>query len=117
MSFAFEYLEVYKWSIQWIETAETILEQVKGKVSSNLADQLSRASLSIPLNIAEGNGRWHKPDKRNFFWIARGSVFECVPNIEVLKRKRLISESDASRFREHLIVIGKMLTNLVKAHE
>ncbi|MGZ3781951.1 MAG: four helix bundle protein [Pseudobdellovibrionaceae bacterium] len=47
-------------------------------ITRTLADQLSRAALSIPLNIDEGNGRWHNGDKRNFFWIARGSAFECV---------------------------------------
>jgi four helix bundle protein len=116
-AFAFENLEVYKLSIQWVETTESLLENIKGKVSRTFCDQLTRASLSIPLNIAEGHGRWHKPDKRNFFWIARGSVFECVPLLEVLMRKELLSENDYDQSREQQTVMGKMLTNLVKAHE
>jgi four helix bundle protein len=87
MSFAFENLDVYNLSLAWVEKADSLLDQCTGKISRPLTDQLARASLSIPLNIAEGNGHWHKPDKRNFFWIARGSVFECVPRIEILKRK------------------------------
>ncbi|MDI6715452.1 MAG: four helix bundle protein [Actinomycetota bacterium] len=51
-----------------------------------MADQLRRASLSISLNIAEGNGRWHKAEKRQFFTIARGSACECVPILELLRR-------------------------------
>ena len=82
-----------------------------------MIDQLSRAALSIPLNIAEGNGRWHKGEKRQFFWIARGSTFECVPIIQVLHRKNLINEQQYAGYYEQLDVIAKMLTNLVKSVE
>lgn len=117
MSFTFENLDVYKLALEWAELSEQLLAKADKGVSRHFSDQFSRASLSIPLNIAEGNGRWHKPDKRNFFWIARGSAFECVPLLELMKRRKLISETEATQLRERLIVIGKMLTNLVKAHE
>ncbi len=94
MSFAFENLDVYQRSLNLVEQTENLLEKIRGKTGAAIADQLSRAALSVALNIAEGNGRWHKPDKRNFFWIARGSVFECVPLVEILKRKRLLSKSE-----------------------
>ncbi len=86
-----------------------------GRVSNNLLDQLSRAALSIPLNIAEGNGRWHAGDKRQFFWIARGSVFECVPLIEVLKTREVLQQKDYEKCRESLSGLGKMLSGLIKA--
>jgi hypothetical protein len=43
------------------------LWNVSMEIPHSLMDQLFRASLSIPLNISEGNGRWHKGEKRNFF--------------------------------------------------
>jgi four helix bundle protein len=116
MQFTFEKLEVYQRSLAWVEEVEKILERAGPKVSRSFADQLSRASLSIPLNIAEGNGRWHKAEKRQFFWIARGSLFECVPLIEILRRRSILEEAETTAHRERLEVIGKMLTNLVKAH-
>jgi four helix bundle protein len=88
-----------------------------GQISRSFADQLQRASLSIPLNIAEGNGRWHKPDKRQFFWIARGSSFECVPLLEILHSRGLLPEVDYQVFRMELEEIAKMLTGLIKAIE
>lgn len=115
--FAFENLEVYQRALSWVETIETLCESLKGKVSYTLIDQLSRASMSIPLNIAEGNGRWHKKDKRQFFWVARGSVFECVPLIQILYRKKLVNESYYASCYESLQVMAKMLTNLVKSVE
>lgn len=105
MTFLFENLEIYQRSLRFVEEVESLLPDIKASISRGFVDQLSRAALSIPLNIAEGNGRWHKAEKRNFFWIARGSVFECVPLIEILKR------------REQLVIMGRMITNLVKAHE
>ncbi|HPW45869.1 MAG TPA: four helix bundle protein [bacterium] len=115
MSFQFEKLEVYQKSLDWVETVESLCEYLKGKTSYSLIDQLSRAALSVPLNIAEGNGRWHKGEKRQFLWIARGSTFECVPIIQVLHRKTLVSEEQYAKYYEQLDVIAKMLTNLIKS--
>lgn len=115
MAFPFEELEVYKRSIQFVSETESLFE--RAKLSRSLADQLARAALSIPLNIAEGNGRWHKGDKRNFFWIARGSVFECVPILEIMKIKNLISDAEQKTLRNQLEVLGKMLTRLIQGHK
>jgi four helix bundle protein len=90
MSFTFENLNIYQRSLCFVAEIESIISELRTSMSRNFIDQLSCAALSVPLNIAEGNGRWHKGDKRNFFWIARGSVFECVPLIETLKRKNLL---------------------------
>lgn len=115
MAFSFENLEVYQKALNWIEAIENLFADLKGKVSYSLLDQLQRAALSIPLNIAEGNGRWHKGEKRQFLWIARGSVFECVPIIQVLHRKNLIDEKQYIGYYEQLDIMAKMLTNLVKS--
>ena len=117
MPFQFENLDVYKKSLDWVEAVETLCESLKGKTSYSLIDQLSRASLSIPLNIAEGNGRWHKGEKRQFFWIARGSAFECVPIIQVLYRKSLINNKQYENYYTQLDIMAKMLTSLVKSVE
>ena len=92
MSFMFEKLEVYQRAVDIAERIEILSKGMAGRGYYHLLDQLRRASLSISLNIAEGNGRWHVKDRRNFFWIARGSVFECVPLVELCRRQKLISE-------------------------
>ncbi len=117
MTFLFENLDVYQKSLIWIETVEALNQNLKSKVSYSLLDQLSRASTSIPLNIAEGNGRWHKPDKRQFFWIARGSAFECVPLIQVLYRRGLIEEIKYKNCHAQLDSLAKMLTKLIQSVE
>lgn len=116
MAFLFENLDVYKRAVTFATDIEALLFEQRRSVSRGLSDQLSRASLSIPLNIAEGNGRWHHADKRQFFWIARGSVFECVPLLQMLKTKNCISDCDYIELRNDLEALGKMLTKLVQAH-
>ena len=59
-----------------------------------LVNQLNRAALSISANIAEGNGRFTVRDRQNFFGIARGSVQECVPLLELATRRNLISTTN-----------------------
>ena len=117
MAFPFENLQAYHLSLDWVESVEHFCTSSKNELTYSFVDQFQRASLSIPLNLAEGNGRWHAAEKRNFFWIARGSVFECVPLLEIMKRKKLISDVDYDKARDQLDHLGRMLTNLVKAHE
>lgn len=114
-NFAFEDLKVYQLAIEWAYTAETILSIHNAHISRSFADQLSRASTSIALNIAEGNGRWHKAEKRQFLWIARGSTFECVAIIEILYRRKTLTPEEREMFRKSLATIGKMLTSLIKS--
>ncbi|MEZ6082441.1 MAG: four helix bundle protein [Phycisphaerae bacterium] len=74
---------------------------------------MNRAALSIAANIAEGNGRFTKPDRRNFFTIARGSTQECVPLIEVARRRGMVSGEAALHFASGLEVIAKMISGLI----
>lgn len=78
-----------------------------------LTDQLNRASLSIAANIAEGNGRFTEPDRRDFFGIARGSVQERVPLLELAARRSLITANHHAKLKSDLEEIAKMLSVLI----
>ncbi len=113
----FEKLEVDQRGVDFAEKVAALTQTFPPKGNSHLIDQLGRASVSISLNIAEGNGRWHPKDRRNFFWIARGSVFECVPLLELCRRKRLITDEGHTSLKAELEVLSKMLTALTKGTE
>jgi len=117
MSFMFEKLEVYQRAVDLAEKIAALTETFPAKGYYHLIDQIRRASLSISLNIAEGNGRWHAKERKNFFWIARGSVFECVPVLELCKREKLITEEKHTELKAELEVLSKMLTALIKGTE
>ena len=91
MAFMFENLQVYQKAVDF---ADKVAGRAEGFPRGDyfLVDQLNRAALSIATNLAEGNGRFTKPDRRNFFTIARGSAQECVPLLEVARRRGFISE-------------------------
>ena len=91
MPFPFEKLLVYQRAVEWYRDIDSMLKRHTKKISYGFADQFRRASLSISLNLAEGNGRWHLGDKKQFFWVARGSAFECVPLLTILKAEQVVS--------------------------
>jgi len=116
-TFPFEKLVAYQQALRFAHLSETVVANSKGKISLALTDQLSRAALSIPLNIAEANGRWHKGEKRQYFWVARGSVFECVPIIQILKQRQIISTGEYRECYLCLQEIAKTLSGLIKSVE
>jgi four helix bundle protein len=86
VTFQFEKLQVYQKSLDFADEICSTTEQFS-RGYGFLVDQLNRAALSFPANIAEGNGRFTKADRKNFFIIARGSVQECVPLLLFISAK------------------------------
>jgi four helix bundle protein len=116
MAFAFEKLIVYQMAITFADAVCTLTRDLP-RGYFFLADQLSRAALSIAANIAEGNGRFTKPDRRNFFGIARGSVQECVPLLELALRQGLLKPEVHLTLKQDLEEIARMLSGLIKGLE
>lgn len=113
MAFAFEKLNVYQKAVDFADRICSITSDFP-KVYYFLRDQFNRAALSIAANIADGNGRFTKADRKNFFIIARGSVQECVPLLELAKRRQLIDEQVHEKLRDELETLAKMLSGLIK---
>ena len=112
MSFHFEKLVVYQKSVDFSDSVCQSTERFE-RGYGFLVDQLNRAALSIAANIAEGNGRFTQADRKNFFFIARGSLQECVPLLELARRRNQISEEVHQELRGQIEEIGKMLAGLI----
>jgi four helix bundle protein len=82
--FDFEKLTVYQKAKAFNKEISTWLRNTP-KIDSITRDQLRRAALSIPLNIAEGTGRFTPKDRRNFYVIARSSIFEVAAILDILR--------------------------------
>lgn len=116
MAFTFEKLMVYQKAIAFADAVCTLTRDLP-RGYFFLADRLNRAALSIAANIAEGNGRFTKPDRRNFFGIARGSVQECVPLLELAVRQALLKPDRHMQLKSDLEEIAKMLSGLINGLE
>jgi len=112
--FDHEKLRVYQASIKFIVWLQKILERIPKKDA--IYDQLDRASCSIPLNIAEGNGKFTARDRCKYFDIARGSTLECAAALDILVAQALLQESEITPGKEILLDIVSMLVGLIKSN-
>ena len=102
MPFDHERLNVYQLALDFMAEADGVIEKLpRGR--RHLAEQLSRASTSIVLNIAEGAGKFSKPDKNRFYQTAAGSTSESAAILDVLARLELIDSPGQSRARRSWI--------------
>ena len=79
---------------------------------SFLTDQLKRAALPIPLNIAESSGKFGKKDQAKFYLIARGSANECSAIFDVLEIAQLVKKEDCEKVHGLLYEIVCMLSKM-----
>jgi four helix bundle protein len=112
MPFAVENLQVYQKAVDFADEVLATTEQFP-RGYGFLADQLNRACVSIAANLAEGNGRFTKPDRKHFFGIARGSIQECIPLLELGARRGMIDSDQHERSRARLEELGRMLSGLI----
>jgi len=110
--FDFQKLQVYVKAKSFHSECRVITQSVKLKSTVN--NQLSRAALSIPLNIAEGSAKFSKADRRNFFVIARGSVFECVAILDILRDEKIISEEDFEARAQKADELSRILYSMIR---
>jgi four helix bundle protein len=112
--FDFEKLLVY-------QKAKLFHQEVYSSICSDqsidrvIANQLKRAALSVPLNIAEGTSRFSKADRKNFYVISRGSVFECVAVFDILKESGRIKHDKYVHLYEKADEISKILYSMIKS--
>ena len=110
--FDHEKLNVYQVSLAFTEWVGEFLGSVEAKAAAK--DQLDRAATSIPLNVAEGNGKFSKRDRARFFDIARGSALEAAASLDVLVSRKLTTKSHVDPPKEQLVQIVNMLMRLLK---
>ena len=112
--FDHEKLRVYQKSVEFISWVDNIL--CKNGIKSSIADQIVRASESIVLNIAEGNGKFTPKDRCRYFDISRGSAMECAGCLDVLFAKKKITVSELGEGKIILRDIVNMLMGLIKSN-
>ena len=109
---SYQKLDVYQCSIQFIALVASLIRKLP-RGYFFLADELKRASVSMPQNIAEGVGKPTAADRSRYLGIARGSAMECGAILDVGASLNLFSASDHEKGMELLERIVSMLTKMI----
>ena len=108
-----ENLDVYNRSIDFLALALRLIRRMP-RGEHDLRDQLKRAAMSVPLNIAEGSGKPSAPDRARFFAIARGSAMECAALVDVCRVAGLGDAGEAAEAKQLLGRTIGMLSRLCR---
>jgi len=102
------------------ELSMTLVEDIYRKTRNfpqhelyGLSSQMRRAAISIPSNIAEGNGRAHSKEYIQFLYLARGSLMELMTQLEIAHRLNYISTEEKTEIYDQCEIILKMLHKLI----
>lgn len=113
--FDHEKLNVYQRLLDFVEFTEELLSGLPKGLAAH--HQLDRASTSIPLNLAEGNGKFTGKDRCRFFDISRGSALECAAALDVLVRRKQLDVDRADSGKQMLKEIVSMIVGLIRSQD
>src|SRR6266516_1738148 len=112
--FDHEKLGVYREAIAFVAWLSGVMEETPRV--GDVKDQLDRASTSVPLNIAEGNGKYNPKDRCRFFDTAHGSALECAAGLDVLVAKAKLTPEQIHPGKERIQPIVRILMGLIKTN-
>ena len=105
-------LLVYEKATTLVVHVYALLKKFPREEQYALCDQLRRAVVSIPSNIAEGVGRISDKDRAHFIEIAYGSLMEVNCQMDVAKRLGYISDEELTNLDQECVELARMLSGL-----
>lgn len=108
-------LLVWQKAMQLVVDVYNLIRLLPKEEKYGLSDQMRRAAISIPSNIAEGNARFSQKDMVHFFYIAQGSRAELETQLELCELIGYISKESLAPVLMQVQEIGRMLSGLIKS--
>ena len=115
--FSFERLEVWQEARKLVIETYKLVRKFPKEERYALGEQIRRAVVSIPSNIAEGSGRVSLKEKMHFVEIAYGSLMEVYCQLQIAVDLKFINETDFENIRPRFSLISSMLTGLRSAFQ
>ena len=115
--FFYRKLQVYQEALSQVKSIYEITKKFPNAEQYVLTDQIRRAIISIPSNIAEGMGRNSIKERIHFLEIAKGSLTEVMCQLEIAHLLAYISEEDLRNNEKALANISRLLVGLKKSLE
>ena len=114
MGFDFENLRVYREAVSFADEIYNLTKSFPREEIFGIVGQMRRASLSVPLNIAEGSGR-SKREFKVYLKRARTSLYECVPLLDLCLRQGFIDAEAHHDYYQRLNELSKRLSALIRS--
>lgn len=108
-------LEIYQLAREISDEAWGIYENLNWQDRKIMGNQFMSAIDSMGANIAEGFGRYHYLDKNKFNYNARGSLFESIHWLEILRDRKKITDSQFNSLNDKLKNLGIKLNNFIQS--
>ncbi len=115
MVYPFEDLKVWQKSMELAKEVYQITRNFPEHEKYGLVTQMRRATISIPLNIAEGRGRYHKKSFVQFLMQARGSLYEMVTLVKLSTSLGYLKSETMEDLLEKCNNISRMLSGLINS--
>ena len=112
MEYQFEKLNAWQESRKMVLTVYQLLKKFPSEERFALCDQLRRAAISVPSNIAEGNGRMAVKEQIHFLEIAFGSVMEIYSQLQLAVDLGYISDEDFKQVKPLIYNTSKLISGL-----
>ena|SRR3989344_4042247 len=109
----YEKLEIWQEAIELTTAIYQATKDFPKEEQFGITSQLRRAILSVPLNIAEGQGRKSNADFRRFLLISMGSLNETLTILAVSKNLKIISDEELQKLRQRLLILMKRIQSLI----
>ena len=113
--YGFRKLIVWKRAMALATEVHRLAKDMRGRDRAELGDQMRRAALSIPANIAEGNARRSRADYLRFLSMAAGSLAELETHLELTCQLGLLPSSTLTTAQGLLNETARLLTRLMQA--
>jgi four helix bundle protein len=115
MSFKFEKLDAWQQAIDFCDKIISIADGLPQRYQFSLGEQLRRASISIPTNIAEGSGRDNPKECRYFYTVAKGSVYEVVSLLVICRKRDLLADAEYQALYPEADRLAALIHGLARA--
>ena len=111
------YRELLAWqkAMDLVVSCYKLTEQFPSAEKFGLTNQLRRAAVSVPANIAEGSGRQHTPDFLRFLSIAYGSLMEIETHIQITHRLGYVDDEAVRNLLDDTAQLGRIINGLMRS--
>lgn len=107
-------LDVWKEARKLVPLIYTLTQEFPEDEKFGLTSQIKRAAISVPSNIAEGMGRNSSKETRQFFFIAKGSLYEIETQLYLSLDLGFITEDKSEHIFNQITSVRKLIIGFIK---